>query len=406
MVDAHIHDEGEFSPAEAFLAPFLRVAGAELRRYLGRGFGQPIHVILSDHAIHARRFPPQADEILDLAEPDSGDEESAGDPVARLNERFPWETYAHAIATRIAREHGAPGNAPVGEAAIFLDVETILALASEVKVSDEAMLAKVAAHELSHVFRGHIDLPRAGAATHGWFAEGDAQRDAWQVLTALLTDPERANVSMEARAAQVRLSDEQPAAYRQFSAYSERQSLGKSSTLPQPQRWCLTPPRHVWKLTAHPIVEVPILVTRHEKAAFGDLVFLCDLRDCCGPWVIAEVADAARSPHSSNQSAVQNAIQRQRATSLDTNADPSFKWLQLRQRQDLRAGTAPRDSGSAARLRLQKAPADLQIGRSLTESPNVFVKRRLSEENANWLEANADALKRNPSLSAPDWLND
>lgn len=376
MVDEHIHDEGEFSPAKAFLAPFLRVAREELRRYLGRGVGD-IHVILSDRAAHARRFPSEADETLDLSGADYGDEET-GDSGGRVAGQFRREAYAHAIATRITREHRAPDDAPVGEPAIFLDVATVLTLAAEIKVSDDAMLAKVAAHELSHVFRGHINLSRDGAVTHGWFAEGDAQRDAWQILTALLADPNWANVSMEARAAQVRLCADQPLAYRQFAMHAERQALAERKTLPQPQRWWSRPPRRVWELTADPVVEVPILATC--KTSVGDLVLLSDLRDCSGPWVVVEVADDPRTPHPKNEAAVEEA----RRTSV-TASDPSFKWLQLRRRQDLTAGNAPSDlyTTKDLSLHLLRLPANFRLARSLTESPDMFVKRRRAEENAD-----------------------
>jgi hypothetical protein len=67
-------DEGGFAAAEGFLSTFLPAAATTLERYLGRGVGEPVHVILSETATHERRFPPKEDEILGLVEPETLEE--------------------------------------------------------------------------------------------------------------------------------------------------------------------------------------------------------------------------------------------------------------------------------------------------------------------------------------------
>lgn len=230
-----------------------------LASHLGRDADGRVHVILSRRATHERRFPPRANNLLSLLNQGDADELAAdrrGADVA-ADDAYPRRYYAHGVATRIRGAHAAPKGATLGERAIYLDVETIEGLAEEFEVSDQGMMAAVAIHELSHVVRDHAD--DEDSAAHGWFSEGDAQRDAWYVLTEMLSHEQWLTPARFGRIGQVRAADKQPAAYQHFGATpTERSSLGRHRAVLPIRSWTIRPQPEVWRLTHERYVETPL----------------------------------------------------------------------------------------------------------------------------------------------------
>lgn len=264
VLEFEIHNECGHLAAEEFLDGFLGPVIQSLAAHLGRVPTGPVHVVLSDRGRHEKRFPPTAEEALELEDLS----EIPEDEREQAAQRYSWSSYAHGVTTHAAAWQRPPGGVTDGDLCVYLDVESIESISEEVEVLFEGMLGRVAAHELSHAVRGHAT--EDGRATHGWYREGDAQRDAWHVLTELLGDPNWVTVTRWGRAAQVRLADRQPAAYRYFeSDWSERSHLRSTGPVDYPTAWIVRPPRDVFVLAHETVIEVPmsiVLLSTHKGA--------------------------------------------------------------------------------------------------------------------------------------------
>jgi hypothetical protein len=218
---------------------------------------------------------------------------------------------------------------------MYLDVETIEALAIELGVLFEGLLGRVVAHELSHAARGHAT--QRNRVSQGWFNEGDAQRDAWHVLADLLADPAWATIARWGRAAQVRLADRQPAAYRYFSSdWTERSHLSTHPPVDPPDNWIVRPPRDVFVLTHEGIAEVPMSMewrSTHMGAPHpGDLVYLGDRKMVAGAWVIVAMREKSLLMHPKDVAAIAKKGEEERR-------QPSIGWFLLRPFGPLHAST-------------------------------------------------------------------
>lgn len=193
-------------PAEVFLAWWMPMVDARLSSYLGMGLGD-VNVILDVHQKHKARFPPMP--APELWKPE--------------NPHRSQLIYRFAVATCELPTVEAPAGIEDGEDSIYVDLNYVDRLALELGVSREAMLAPVAAHELSHLMRGHHTDP---SPHRRFLQEGDAQRDANAILRTF--EPAASSVSEssfagalgpfvdEAIRAQQELAVEQPDAYRNF----------------------------------------------------------------------------------------------------------------------------------------------------------------------------------------------
>lgn len=268
----------------------MPVAQRRLAEHLGPMTVEPVTVVLSDAATHAARFPPTLEELVRVLGPGPA-EEARQDPEG-FSATYARSTYALGVATRTPPTQHQVAGVASGELTIYVDVETIEQRAGEMAVDVQSLLAAVLAHELAHCRRGHADIGLA-SPTHGWLEEGDAQRDAWQVLTSLLADEGWAAVAYEGRAAQLRLANDQPPAYQQFAAgSSERAALGGTVALPERGTWLLQPARAVFRLVAQGAVEVPALRSDDgETPRVGDRVYLHDAEMLAGPWTLVALAD-------------------------------------------------------------------------------------------------------------------
>jgi hypothetical protein len=190
-----------------------------------------------------------------------------------LRDRYSSEFYAHGVATTVKQEHNPPAAAEVSEAAIYLDVETIRGVAAKLGVSHEAV--------------------------HGWLAEGDAQRDAWQALTDALADPQWATIVREGRAAQLRMAQQQPGAYTRFDAtVLDYTTLLGDFPLPERRSWVVGTPRPLFDVMLEAGVEVP--VKGPDLPTPGDIMYLGTF-ETLGPGsrrlgARASIAGARREP--------------------------------------------------------------------------------------------------------------
>jgi hypothetical protein len=335
-----IYDEEGYEAAAQFLDGWVSVAVRELTALLGHP-SRPadVNVVLSATVNHQRRFPPEEEDVTTLmgSEDENMEEQSPKIPLAQ---RFPPETYAHGVTALCDPDQQPPEGIPVGAPVIYLDIPTIAALASEHRVSEEAMLGRVLLHELSHVLRGHAH--QAGKATHGYVCEGDAQRDSWQVLADLLADPEWECLAREARAAQVRLAATQPAAYRQFGQSSPDTGRWNHQD-PALNHWILRPARDLLPLSQPAIIEVPFFVrNRFFPPMVGDHVYLYEGSVIVGPWVVIGRANVSHAGHPKDQRAVEvEERRRKEAARFDKSAKDGHRpleWLHLRRSREMRAG--------------------------------------------------------------------
>jgi hypothetical protein len=394
-----IHDERGDPAAEAFLTEFLPSVGASMATRLGIALTGEVNVILSTRVVHEQRFPPRAHEaveVLDRFNP----EESRADPAA-VAARYPRQTYAHGIATKVHPQHTPPSNATVGAAGIYLDMDSIEALAAEADVLFEGMLGRVVAHELAHVLRGHID--GSDRVVHGWVAEGDAQRDAWHALTESLADPTWTGIARWGRAAQVRLARHQPPAYSQFYAsQAERQALGLHQPFQGPDAWLVTPPRAVYILVHEGVVETPIVGARQAPVP-GDAVHFLDFDMVAGPWVVTATARESRLSHPEDLKAVKRK-QADKPSYLDRRATV---WLSLRPLGRLMAGSPtdapdrglpeglPLDSTAARKLAAFLITDAAAMARTVADE-KIVCHRECADSHATHL--------RETGKTVPEWL--
>lgn len=292
-----------------------------LAAHLGRLPAGAVHVVLSDRETHESRFPPRAGEVLELEDLT----EIPEDEREQVAQRYTWSFYAHGVTTHAAASHNPPDGVAIGDLAIYLDVDSVEAISEELDVLFEGLLGRVATHELAHAVRGHA--AEAGRATHGWFREGDAQRDAWHVLNDLLTDSEWATVARWGRAAQVRLADRQPGAYRWFEAdWAERSRLLSQRPADPPTAWIIRPPRAVFVLSQGGSVEVPVTDAARRilgAPCVGDHVYLSDSDMVVGPWVVVATRSYGRLSHPKDQAAIDQKAK-------EWKSKPQIAWLFLR----------------------------------------------------------------------------
>jgi hypothetical protein len=252
-----------------------------------------------------------------------------------------------------------------------------------------SLLADILVHELAHCCRGHADA-RAASPSHGWLEEGDAQRDAWQVLTDLLTDDLWEAVAYEARAAQIRLAAIQPPAYRQFAvAGPEWAALSVAVLVPNRRTWIVHPARRVFRLVREHNVEVPITLPREAATPrVGDRVYLQDDEMLGGPWTLVAVDDRPRIGRLPDVQAARSSWR-------------SATWWQLRAGQLIRgAAVEPADDESAklVPVEVDDAPRDLLLAEDAMQIAASIAARVTEEERANAGEMLSEAHKENPTF--------
>lgn len=333
------YDEAGFDAAQRFLERWMPAAASELTHFLGspRSLAEPLQVFLSPTPLHNQRFPSQSADVIELIDPDDVETNDRHDTES-LAQLFQSTDYAHGITTRTDASLRLPQSVTLDQPAIFLDIETIDWLSEELGVPFESLLGRTAVHELSHVLRGHIS---SNVVTHGYVQEGDAQRDAWQVLADLMADPFFVRTARAGRVAQVRLAERQPSAYRRFGhAAPDRYSHG-SNLLEAPRNWITRPARKILPLTQQSIIEIPISLTSAALGtpALGDAVYLQGDDLIVGPWI---VIDRTAHPHREHR-ADMNAIE---ARDKANRSEGRYEWLQLRPSHDLKASLeVPTDVG-------------------------------------------------------------
>ena len=367
-----IHHEGGDPASHTFLKGFLPWQAERMSQRLGIAFDERVQVIVSPRDAHSDRFPAEAAQLGPVVDPE--EREYLTDD--ELRKRYPSEFYGLGVATTVKPKHNAPRAAAVGDAAIYLDVETIRHVADRLAVSREALLAHVGSHEIAHILRGHHQAA-ADAAMHGWLAEGDAQRDAWHALTDALAVPQWATFAREARAAQVRLARNQPPAYRHFDATPlDRVALVGEIPLPERSSWVVDPPRVLDEVMVEIDAEVP--VSGSELPNPGDLVYLGDYFTIAGPWVVIAVHTNPLVGHPTDAKLVGT-----RTTHRPPAPEPT-RWLQLRRLGDAKAG----DNAEKRAVReLVPTPLSADIAQKLRSGLQEDI-----EERARVLRAETEAL--------------
>ncbi|MFC7597576.1 hypothetical protein ACFQU3_19845 [Terrabacter sp. GCM10028922] len=321
MITFTVHDEVGLVAAVRFLDGWLPVVAERLSQLLGSNAEEVnVHVVLSTAAVHARRFPVDTAALRQLMDQSLIDELATHSGYLTLE--VPPATYAHGVATRATEALHLPPEVAAGDAVICVDVETIRDLARELEVPFEALLGRTALHELSHVLRGHVWEDHG--VTHGYVREGDAQRDAWQVLADLLADPNFAPTARAGRAAQVRLAAKQPSAYRHFGHASPDRYIWTRGLPEPPANWVIQPYRRLLPLTREPVIELPVRTgVKVGTPVIGDHAYLAGEGILVGPWVMIGRADVPHQPHHGETSATEE---------LDKHlgAREQYAWLQLR----------------------------------------------------------------------------
>jgi hypothetical protein len=300
----HIVEETPCPWAAAFLPRWIEAVCEVLWQRLGRHPDGDVHIVLSNHAQHEHRFPERGSEQSVL---NNGLSECPEGRLSHLGE----DAYAFGIATRANSKQQLPPSVPPGAHVIYLDIETIEGkIAPELSVTPIGMLGAATAHELSHVFRDVAVVHQN--ATHGWIGEGDAQRDAWDVLNRLLITDEFAVLAREAKAAQIRLSTEQPAAYQRFPVgWEERNLLSGPGPVSEHQTWLVQPSRDMSVLAAAPrdVIGLP-LIAASSMPRTGDHLYLTDNHLVAGPWIVLDVSDPPLVEHKKDVSAATSAAKK------------------------------------------------------------------------------------------------
>ena len=295
----------------------LSVLDGSLAELHGRTREGPLHLVISDSAHHERRFPPErAEGLIELDQRHSDGEESERSEGERA-EHFASVTYKLGVATA-ARDGDLPRGAAPGDPTIYLDAEAIEVQADRLGVLPESLLVAVTTHELAHIVRGHHT---EGRVVHGWQAERDVQRDAWEALDVLFDHPILARRAVAARAAQFRLLHHQPRAYQYPDPWDPRFAKWRDLDPSAPARWVLDPPRSVSELAMDSLVEVPVVPDRQGKQPLpGDVVFLTDPLMTAGPWIVSTALPASRLRDPWNL----------KTATETTGSESGVSWLQLR----------------------------------------------------------------------------
>lgn len=376
-----IHDEAGHRWSVVLSEALLPVASKALVEYLGRVPDAPVHVILSDLDTHSARFPPRQDEIERLIQLD----DDQGTPALQ---RYEWTLCAHGVCTVAATKQRPPVDVTAGDIAIYIDVDSCERLAEKYAVSGEAMVARVLVHELSHAVRGHAT--RSDGATHGWLREGDAQRDAWWVLTRLLGDEAWDHVARWGRAAQVRLAQDQPPAYRSFGPDdADRRDLVQHPPSDPPPTWIIRPVRDAYILAHEGLTEVPVSNRRHAPKP-GDLVFLADDELTVGCWTVIGSTQRSQQNHPRHRKAIQTEWRK-------VGTEPDLAWLQLRPVEPLQGTRGeppidcpPRDLLDARQLRAEDRNS---LVNQLTASAVTLVKEIAAERRKEKQRSDNDVIE-------------
>lgn len=390
-----IYNELDDQAAGVFLNVWAPAASHVLSELLG--CTTDVCIVLSDTESHTRRFPPSEADLSSLF----GSEDEATAEQWRVSGEA--SCYAHGVTKIVTAGDNPPVGLSAGDLAIFLDIPTIQRLAERHAVGHEAMLARVVTHELSHALRGHAH--EASRATHGYLREGDAQRDAWQVLTDLLADPEWASIARWARAAQVRLATEQPPAYQRFGQGTADTDRWKTSDPAEPRTWIMRPARPILPLTRSDVTEVCASpFGRGETFAIGDSVFLTDRDLIVGPWTVIQRRHEPITAHDRDVSAHAEFVKKHR--------EAQTWWLQLRRHATIGATTDPdarpaMDSELIVASRLnQEASAKLASSMTHPAGPLLeTVARQREEDHATTVKEVVEELKRCGQVVPPGLTN-
>jgi hypothetical protein len=400
-----IHNECGHPWADVFLDDFVVVAGSCLSLELGVVPSAPVHVVISDERKHRDRFPPRSDE--DAAMRPQTETACGSDGGAAL-QGYDRSAYAHGIATVVDRRHDPPALATLGDSAIYLDIETIESLAERTGVATEAMLARVVAHELSHVFRGHAT--GSARAVHGWLEEGDAQRDAWWTLNCLLPDPTWSRVARWGRVAQARLSREQPPAYQQFGADEpDLNALIVHDPLDESSSWISRPPRRVFRLVHSMAIEIPAEIRPRDahRTIIGDYFYLADGHMTAGPWALVAKTPAPKFQHPLDLAAVERERDKVKGTAQPA---PQFEWLHLRRVEPMKASRSQENVLSVSRLHPSHMnPVDAaKLSAQLTTDADALAEEIAYEERADNERYNREQIEifEAKGRPVPDSLRD
>jgi hypothetical protein len=325
-----ITDEGGFEAPAVFAREWMSFALPRMERLLGvRLDDSGFRVVLSATETHGRRFPVADEEAASLRGPFDEGEGPSPDGLVSNQTHF----YAHGVATRARPRLALGPDVPDGTAVICLDVPTLTSLAGDLNVSIEGMLARVLAHELSHVLRGHIDDEEV---THGYVREGDAQRDAWQLMTDALAS-DRSRLAAAGRTAQVLLAEKQPGAYQKFGLSSPETGRW-SPTSASASVWVLSPMRETRVLAQREVIETPVMPSILGNPQIGDHVVLVSEDLAAGEWIIVGIGDASEGRSAADAGALEAM-----ARAGDRSAK-SPRWLHLRKQEQMIAA-APAPSG-------------------------------------------------------------
>jgi len=262
----------------------------ELKRLRGREVRAVVHLVLSDHATHVGRFPPENSELEDL-----NDGEPRFEGPVDLGGEGQWLKVAFGVATISEPSLNLPAGVPAGDDVVLLDTEQIKDLAIRFGVTKEAFLALTVIHELSHILHGHAH--QVPGATHGWSSEGQAQEDALAVLRALLPDEALTGLALEAMKGMARLAPEQPPAYQYFDMFhDELNQLMRRDTSMGLRSWRVSVKRRVSVISKPGFDQIEAPVVGH-RPAYGDHVYVCDGIMESGPWVMVGWREKSRTAH-------------------------------------------------------------------------------------------------------------
>lgn len=287
-MDFQFHDEGGFEAEATFLDTWLPAAAVVLEGTIGTSSLDSLNVVLSTNAQHSDRFPPDLNEARALSQGDDDPDDAV--LVARS------ASYAHGVARCAETSMNPPQGIAAGEPTIWLDLDAIQRLASDLRVSLLSVLAGTAVHELSHIWRGHITDQ---GSTHGFQNEGDAQRDAWAVLGRMLAADRWSAIARQARVAQARLAPHQPRAYQLFgfdSADRYRPDLVAAAAA----QFAMPSELHLPRLltASEAIAEVAVKAPKADPTPHeGDELWLTFKDVIFGPWTVLAVRSDATVPH-------------------------------------------------------------------------------------------------------------
>ncbi len=278
------HDEtGALAGSVEYLRALTGPVAAAFERVRGRTAAHTTPVVLESHAAHESRFPPAAGELADLEE---------GAPLFEPSGTIgldTWSTATLGVTTICAPELRLPAEIALNSVAVLVDVEGIQQTAGDLGVDELALLGVTFIHELAHVNHGHA--AKQGGASHGWYAEGEAQRDTVAVLRELVNHERYSTIAVEMLRAMVALAAYQPPAYQHFDTSSaERNGL---LALDRQSRIFMarSAARSFAHLSEVDLVEEPFSA---PVPRIGDEVYLVDGELVAGPYRVVALPELPR----------------------------------------------------------------------------------------------------------------